>query len=166
MARKKSEFLSAVGKMFEIWRLIVNEVLELGGGDEHLSNLLVDPTRIHAIAKVVVFGVVKAENKRKFLFLPIPDRSPTTSRDEMIHLYSQLAGREPTEADGRSLLANQHLIPEEYRKQFLCLVITGWCRPNNPDHVAYLTWDNRQWVFSWGSLRVFGTDAVIIRLGD
>lgn len=54
MAQKKSEFLSAFGKSFEIFKLIVNMVLELGGGDGELSSLLKEKDKIRRIGEIIM----------------------------------------------------------------------------------------------------------------
>lgn len=54
MKSKKSEFLKAFGKMWEIVKLLVNAVLDMGGGDEDLERLLKDPARIKKIAEFIV----------------------------------------------------------------------------------------------------------------
>jgi len=40
MRKPKSEFLSVLGVLFELWKLIVEAVRTRGGGDDHFRNLL------------------------------------------------------------------------------------------------------------------------------
>lgn len=54
MARKKSEFLSAIGIVFQIWGKIVDAVLKLGGGDDDFRRILTDPDLPDRIAQVIV----------------------------------------------------------------------------------------------------------------
>ncbi len=54
MARPKSEFLKAVGTGWEIFQAIVNEVLSLGGNDEHLRRVLTSKTLRKQIAELII----------------------------------------------------------------------------------------------------------------
>lgn len=54
MAQKKSEFLSALGIMFQIWKVLVDEVLSLGGGDEELRRIQTDGNLRRKLAKLIV----------------------------------------------------------------------------------------------------------------
>lgn len=42
MARQKSAFLSALGIVFQIWKTIVDSVMDVGGGDDDLRKILAD----------------------------------------------------------------------------------------------------------------------------
>ncbi|MBN1325965.1 hypothetical protein JW977_03215 [Candidatus Falkowbacteria bacterium] len=63
MGRNKSEFLSAFGTVFEIWKRIVEAVRELGGDDEDMRHLLTDSMLVKEIAKLIIVGRVKAHYK-------------------------------------------------------------------------------------------------------
>lgn len=54
MARRKSEFLSALGTMFAITKAVTDEVLAQGGNDEDLRRILNDRDRRQAIARLIV----------------------------------------------------------------------------------------------------------------
>ncbi len=54
MSRKRSEFLGAFGKMFEIVKKIVDAVLEKGGTDEDLERILKEPELAQKMAELVV----------------------------------------------------------------------------------------------------------------
>lgn len=54
MARPVSEFLKGSGKMWEIWKALVNAVLGLGGGDEDLARVHTDPSLARKVAEVIV----------------------------------------------------------------------------------------------------------------
>lgn len=65
MARKKSEFLKAAGKMWSIMQTITNAVLELGGDDEDLHRLLTDSKLAKQVAELIMFGRQKASDTFK-----------------------------------------------------------------------------------------------------
>jgi hypothetical protein len=54
MARSKSEFLSALGKMFEIWKRLVEAVQELGGSDDNFRPLLWDKELVKRVAAAIM----------------------------------------------------------------------------------------------------------------
>lgn len=54
MARKKSEFLSALGTMMEMWKVIVAAVFNLGGSDDDLRRILTDKSLAGKIAEVIM----------------------------------------------------------------------------------------------------------------
>lgn len=54
MAKKKSEFLSAFGIVFEIWRALVEAVLDAGGSDDDLRRLGSDNQLRREIAALIV----------------------------------------------------------------------------------------------------------------
>lgn len=54
MSVKKSEFLSAFGKAFEIFKALVDAVKELGGSDEHLARILTSKSLCKDIAELIV----------------------------------------------------------------------------------------------------------------
>ncbi|MBU2566213.1 hypothetical protein KKG46_01490 [Patescibacteria group bacterium] len=54
MSRKKAEFLSAMGKGFELVRVITNAVLEQGGREEHVLALLSDKSMATDIARIIL----------------------------------------------------------------------------------------------------------------
>lgn len=54
MARSKSEFLKAMGKGWEIWLALVNEVLSLGGDDQHVASILTDKDLRRKLAEMIV----------------------------------------------------------------------------------------------------------------
>lgn len=59
MAQQRSEFLRSLGKLFAIFKAVVDEVLALGGGDEHIANIGVNPTMQGSLAKqlaAVIYG--------------------------------------------------------------------------------------------------------------
>ena len=60
MARPKSEFLKAMGTGWEIFQSIANEVLSLGGNDEHLRRVLTSKTLRRQIAELIVGSVKSA----------------------------------------------------------------------------------------------------------
>ncbi len=59
MARQKSDFLKALGTMLEIWKALVDEVLSLGGNDEHLRRILTSKTLRRQIAELIVGAIKK-----------------------------------------------------------------------------------------------------------
>mgnify|MGYP001570609160 CR=1 FL=1 len=51
---KKSEYLSAFGIVFEIWKALVDAVKALGGGDEEMRRILTSKKLREEIAKLIV----------------------------------------------------------------------------------------------------------------
>ncbi|OGY41391.1 MAG: hypothetical protein A2Y82_00180 [Candidatus Buchananbacteria bacterium RBG_13_36_9] len=69
MARKeKSEFLSAFGTTFEIWKKIVDAVLSLGGNDEDIRRLLTDKSLAKKVAEVIMASKQKVSEIYKVVF--------------------------------------------------------------------------------------------------
>lgn len=56
MARPKSEFLSSLGTMFQIWKSFTDEVLAKGGTDDDLRQIQTDIGLRRALAELVVKG--------------------------------------------------------------------------------------------------------------
>lgn len=54
MARQKSEFLSALGILFEILRLLVNDILAAGGSDEDIRRIGTDSTLRKKLVDVIL----------------------------------------------------------------------------------------------------------------
>lgn len=54
MARQKSEFLSALGTLFEIVKSLIEEVRSLGGGDEHFRRIVSDKKLRRKLAEFIV----------------------------------------------------------------------------------------------------------------
>lgn len=54
MKRKTSDFLSALGVQFEIWKALVEAVLSRGGTDEHLRRIITDKTLRGKLAELIV----------------------------------------------------------------------------------------------------------------
>lgn len=62
MAKQKSEFLSAFGTAMEVFRAIVNAVLERGGSDDDLRRILTSKKLAGAIADIIVGAKQAVEN--------------------------------------------------------------------------------------------------------
>ncbi|MBN1325810.1 hypothetical protein JW977_02410 [Candidatus Falkowbacteria bacterium] len=65
MARKKSEFLKAAGKMWAMMQAITNAVLEMGGGDDDMHRLLTDSQLVKQIAELIMSGRQKVSDTYK-----------------------------------------------------------------------------------------------------
>ena len=89
MARPVSQFLKASGKMWEIWQVIVNVVLDLGGSDEDLARLLKDKDRVRRIGEIIVERA-KTEEQLEY-FVPIPDALVPEPYWQTLAKYRQLA---------------------------------------------------------------------------
>lgn len=59
MARQKSEFLSAFGTAFQIFKAVSDEVLNLGGNDEHVRQILTNKSLAQELAKLIVGNAVE-----------------------------------------------------------------------------------------------------------
>lgn len=53
MAQQRSEFLRSLGKLFAIFKAVVDEVLALGGGDEDIAKIGMFPTTQGSLAKAL-----------------------------------------------------------------------------------------------------------------
>jgi len=60
MARKKSEFVSAFGTSFEIFKRIADEVMAQGGSDDDLRKALADDTIVRDVARLLL-GTARIE---------------------------------------------------------------------------------------------------------
>lgn len=69
MARPKSYFVKAMGTGWEIFLAIVNEVLSLGGNDEHLRRILTSKTLRWQIAMLIVGSVKKITSLTEMIVL-------------------------------------------------------------------------------------------------
>ncbi len=81
MARNKSQFLSAFGTAFEVWKAIVDAVLSQGGSDEHIRSLIGDKARLASIAAVIVgtgISELPPDHCRAYV-----DYAPLRSRSEL-----------------------------------------------------------------------------------
>src|SRR3990167_1430033 len=95
MARKKSEFLKGFGKAWEVFRVIVNAVLDLGGSDEDLSRLLKDKDRVRRIGEIVIerpqTDQHTAASVASDYFTPVPDADVPERHQPTLAKYRQLA---------------------------------------------------------------------------
>lgn len=57
MARQKSEFVSALGTAFEIFKAIAEKVYALGGSDSDLRRILKEPALCQQVAKLIVLKI-------------------------------------------------------------------------------------------------------------
>lgn len=89
MARPKSEFVGAFGKSFEIFKLIANAVLDLGGSDEDLLCLLKDKDKIKRIGGIIVERP-KADEQIEF-FTPLADADVPAEHRATLAKYRKLA---------------------------------------------------------------------------
>ncbi|MDO8505438.1 MAG: hypothetical protein Q7S48_02600 [bacterium] len=88
MARPKSEFLSAWGRAFEIFKVIVDVVLDLGGNDEDLLRLLKDRERVSMIGRIIIQKIDATESD---YFTPIPDAEVPEHHKETLAKYRKRA---------------------------------------------------------------------------
>ncbi len=54
MARKRSEFLGSLGKLFSIFKKVVDRVLELDGCDEHIAQLDTNAELVDVVARLLL----------------------------------------------------------------------------------------------------------------
>jgi hypothetical protein len=62
MARQKSDLLKALGTMLEIWKALVDEVLSLGGNDEHLRRILTSKILRKSLAQTIIDSISKVHS--------------------------------------------------------------------------------------------------------
>ncbi|MBU2566778.1 hypothetical protein KKG46_04445, partial [Patescibacteria group bacterium] len=74
MSRKKAEFLSAMGKGFELVRVLTNAVLEQGGSEEHVLAILSDKRMVTDIVRIILgTGKVEMLHPKQQLISAKPD---------------------------------------------------------------------------------------------
>ena len=71
MARPKSEFLSAWGQAFEIWKALTDAVLSRGGNDDHLRRIKTDKNLLKKIVDLIL------ETEKNIFTLRIGDSRTT-----------------------------------------------------------------------------------------
>lgn len=72
MARPESKLLKNIGSVFEIFKALINEVLDLGGNDEDVRRIITDKKLLREIAKMIVGTIgdvyhVVIDRSRSFL---------------------------------------------------------------------------------------------------
>ena len=61
MARKKSEFLRSLGIMWQIWQVLVSEILDQGGNDDDIRRIETDTNLCKEIATLIVGKKVNSD---------------------------------------------------------------------------------------------------------
>jgi hypothetical protein len=169
MSRKKSEFLSAAGKMIEVWQALINAVLDKGGTDKDVRRVFTDKKLADDLAnriltkriefpsskyvarfwpgREVVEDVVPSPNLNigDFEFIPfLRENENWVSGEEMrkraVEIKANLGF-----VDAVHLLRCEEKIPEELRRKFLVFPGTVLRDPDGDLCVVHLNWDRIHW---------------------
>lgn len=93
MGKKKSEFLASLGVLWEIWKALVNEVLDQGGSDDDLRRIQTDANLRRQIAGIIVGGRSQPVTVPAF-FLPLLDSQVPSLRHSTLAKYRAEATRQ------------------------------------------------------------------------
>ncbi len=174
MSKKTSEFLSALGVQFEIWKALVQAVLGAGGTDEHLRRIITDKKLQGKLAELIVgagtsvptFTYDKTKDGWK-LAENITEPKEFSIKDLQLVPFlrggeSYINGEEMVrraikmkcnlgQQHAEYLLANQDQIPTEFRKHYLVFPGTVWQFQDGYRSVPCLRWRGDRWFlnFDW-----------------
>jgi len=180
---KKSEFLSALGVMFEVWKAVVDAVLAKGGTDDDLRRIKDEPGLAEKLADLIV-GAKKAACSFADLiprgWTVVEDVAPTAfdiSKLKPVPFLkqgeSEISGEEMRKravefngnlglADGQRMLAEQDKIPAEFRDYYIVLSGTVLRDSGGSLSVPFLYFNGGRWVLDfcwldgvWGGLGRF-----------
>lgn len=139
---KKSEFLKGFGKMFEIVKILVNAVLDIGGDDSDLERILKDADLRKELAKLIVGAKKVACSFADLIpeeWTVVEDVAPSAfdiSKLKPVSFLksgeSSIGGEEMRRravkfkanlglADGKRMLVEQDKIPAEFRDFYIVL---------------------------------------------
>lgn len=169
MSRKKSEFLSSLGVLWEIWKALVNEVLDLGGTDEDLRRIQTDATLRRQIAELIMTSVksVTCADLIPQGWTVVEDVDPSDFQVEDLEFISCLnEGEDCIDGktmrvravtlkanlglfDGKRILDQQDKVPVEIRGKYIFLPGTLLRDSVGDLHVAYLYWDDERWCLNF-----------------
>jgi hypothetical protein len=177
MGKKKSEFLGALGKYFEISKAVLNAVLDQGGTDDDLARILSDAELRREIARLIVAKPAKSEFPSLATaadLIPegwtvVEDVAPTLSSAGDLEFIPVLREGEPPVrgdvmrqrakeqnanlglADLKRALETQAEIPAGLQGKYITFAGTVLRDAVGDLYVAYLYWHDGRWVvdFSW-----------------
>ena len=89
MARPRSEFLGSLGKLFSIFKKVVDKVLELGGSDEDIVRVNTDEVLATNIAYLMLASKFKDDDNAIFQGTLIAVQHPLTG--ELIRLGDKVS---------------------------------------------------------------------------
>jgi hypothetical protein len=172
MGKKKSEFLGALGKYFEISKAVVNTVLDQGGTDDDLARILSDAELRREIARLIVAKPAKTEFPSATLaadLIPsgwtiVEDVAPTLSSAGDLEFIPVLREGEPPVrgdvmrqrakeqnanlglADLKRALETQAEIPAGLQGKYITFAGTVLRNAGGNLYVACLGWGGGRWI--------------------
>jgi hypothetical protein len=165
MARPKSEFLKAMGTGWEIFQTIVNEVLSLGGNDEHLRRILTSKILRRQIGELIVEGGTKVVESTRTLATMIAEGKYGSVNDNITEANFPMSenlvlGLEPKLFHFGRIISSENVIREmekegyrpatiwdlldygiknsEMQRQFPIVALCSVCRVGGDRYVACL----------------------------
>ena len=178
MARSKSEFLSAFGTAFQIFKAVSDEVLNLGGNDEHVRQILTNKGLAQQLAKLIVSsqGIFSRDMRKEGWTLledvTVPEQISISGLEifsflkegedhisgEEMRSRAKDMGANLGQKHAEYLLEHQADIPKDWRSFYLVFSGTLWRDPGGFLRVPYLAWGGGRWCLSfrwlgdgWGS---------------
>jgi len=153
MARKKSEFLAALGIAFEIFKAIADAVISRGGNDDDLRRIVSEKGLAGKIAEVVMAGraavgsFMTLGNRTYEYFSYLRDGETTIGGQTMADRAAKMNGNLGQE-DCEFVLAHQAEIPAALCGKAV-FVFPGWRLPGGSSRVACVRWGDDCWVLDW-----------------
>src|SRR3989338_10392851 len=178
MARSKSEFLSAFGTAFQIFKAVSDEVLNLGGNDEHVRQILTNKGLAQQLAKLIVSsqGIFSRDMRKEGWTLledvTVPEQISISGLEifsflkegedhisgEEMRSRAKDMGANLGQKHAEYLLEHQADIPKDWRSFYLVFSGTCWRYPDGDLIVPCLGWSGGRWCLcflwlgdGWGS---------------
>lgn len=165
MSRPKSEFLKALGTMFEIWKALTEEVLSMGGTDDDIRRIGTNCALRTKIAQLVVSGRIAKLSYELYLAPAQRGGVHITGFDLDQHLKSDGLIERTFALDDpliKGWLADPSSYPEEFKGKAV-LLWKSQCGSGRDRDVAFLVWGGDHVVASWSWLgsRLFGRPVLL-----
>ncbi len=186
---QKSEFVSAFDIAAQVFKKLANAVIDAGGSDAELRRLESDSELRGKIAALIVsvapsIPTFSRDMRKEGWTLPEPgprrsinsiaDLEPVSflkkgenyiNGEEMVQRARKEFNVNFGQEDAEWVLANQHLIPKEWRNYYLVFPGTVWRDRSGDRRVSCLDWGGGGWclLFYWLD-DGWGSDARVLRL--
>lgn len=151
MARKTSELLKNFEKLFEIMKLIIHAVIDMGGSDDDLIQLQNDPYRVRAAAAAILGRTLPPIEFTFHSFMRGENERYINGR-EMLSRAVEMPGQPCDKEYALMIIRDPTLVPEDVRGKNL--IFEEWRPSDNPDKVKGCYWDRN------GRLNLFWFDLI------
>ncbi len=121
--KKKSQFLSAFGKSFQIFKALSDTVLDLGGDDEDIRRILIDESLRISLARAIIDSKLKPSPKTPKLDEAI--RKLEDKKEAIEGPRREEAARDDLERERAIDEMIEFSSSDEYRKAILLLKLVG-----------------------------------------